>query len=1091
MTDIGSVRRPGFAVRLAIEGMGRLAAVVLAAVALAGVLPAGAAAAPVAGAGGKPGLFVMPEPRELTPAERAAVELAAAYMERGPAAWWDRLAADAPLRRLGREAALEEIGVRAGPADGATWQLLTPGPKFTPQTAVFGIDFPSGIDETLVLHLVDQGGWKIADVRITAEPLAAAAPRPAAAKGADRHRAAPSGPAAAPEPDPVDRATLLRAALGLFVLALAGALGTLLLAYRGRRKPAFAAGGVTALAAAGLGVCMVWASHAAPRPVAGGPAPAPTAASTADDSGVLRLGSLDSLRQALADGSDRAAIERRLAAPPADPALRGIQDLWRAQYLLVASDLKGAGALLDPLAAHTRAPLGDLLHARLAFRRLQREQTKTFYDAAIDDGLDVDLVRLEAAFAKSLTDQDDQGEVELARLTGMGSRLSEPWYAAARAAAVEDRMEEAENLLLRAWTLEPTPRGDLFEDPAFAFLVTRPKLFPVFQFNQAEEPRPAFTGARHPVTMPLSAEVTTCGESLHATVTGANLVVPGGAGLAPEGSAVEDATAWSKKADAKALAALPSLTQGMAAGAILQPRNLRIAQRAGRALAEQNRWAELLALTDPITADVAHAPSLLVRLRAQALQQLDRQEEARQLLIQLAKSDLAGRRPKAGTLIDLSELFAAAGEYDTAIKLSEKADRQLPAPRGEQRRKQLAMDRDLAASYASYKSEHFEVRYPKATGETYARGVTVVLEKERERLAKWIPGAGGKPVEVLLFPMREFFANFGGDMGVVGVFDGKVRVPFAEIKSLHPKLVAILSHELAHAMIAAATHDRAPHWFQEGMAEHVEMGMGRLNPLPDLARADRVLAFPTIDPILRGFAEPQLVDLAYGEAAWTINFIETRFGVPAIHRLLTAFAAGKQTDQAIQEACHLTLPEFDRAFWQWGATQAPQAREVEVRRYDLELKAQARQQQHKEVRDILRVGASDAARKAEEQEKAKADEKRRGMEAWHATYAAATAEIKGSVRAVFQRYKEGKAVDIVPACTNLSQAIPKLLEKPEVLTSPDPVVNDALRDAYRALGKMGSACLAGRDNEMTFLIGQADNALSLATSMLQPYGLTP
>jgi hypothetical protein len=1099
MTGTSTVRRPGFAVRRAGSGkIGRIAAVLLAALALAASLPAGAAAAAGTPGGGKPGLFVMPEPRELTPAERAAVELAAAYLERGPEAWWDRLAADAPLRQLEREAALEEIGVRAGPTDGATWQLLTPGARFTPETAIFGLEFPSGLDETLVLHLVDQGGWKIADVRITAEPLAAAPPRAAAAKGSNRHRAGSvppaGGPAAAPDPDPVDRSTLLCAALGLFVLALAGALSTLLLAYRGRRKPAFAAGGATALAAAGLGVCLAWASHAAAPRRSGGAAPAPNAAnaaSAADDSGLLRLAPLDPLRQALADGSDRAAIERRLAAPPADPALRGIQDLWRAQYLLLQSDLKGAGAILDPLAAHTRAPLGDLLHARLAFRRLQREQTQTFYDAAIDDGLDVDLMRLEAALAKSLTDQDDLGEVELARLTAMGSRLSEPWYAAARTAALEDRMEEAENLLLRAWNLEPTPRGDLFEDPAFAFLVTRPKLFPVFQFNQAEEPRPAFAGARHPVAMPLSAEVTTCGESLHVTVAGADLVVPGGAGLAPEGSTVVDATAWNKKAEAKALAALPALTQGLAASATLQPRNLRIAQRAGRALAEQNRWAELLALTAPVTADIAHAPALLVRLRAQALRQLDRQEEARQLLIQLARSDIASRRPKAGTLIDLSELFAAAGEYDTAIKLSEKADRQLPQPRGEQRRKQLAMDRDLAASYASYKSDHFEVRYPKATGEAYARGVTVVLEKERERLAKWIPGAGGKPVEVLLFPMREFFANFGGDMGVVGVFDGKVRVPFAEIKSLHPKLVAILSHELAHAMLAAATHDRAPHWFQEGMAEHVEMGMGRLNPLPDLARADRVLSFPTIDPILRGFAEPQLVDLAYGEAAWTINFIETRFGVGAIHRLIAAFAAGKQTDQAIQEVCRLSPSEFDHAFWQWGATQAPQAREVEVRRYDLELKAQARQQQHKDVRDILRVGASDAARLAQDQEKAKAEEKRRGMEAWHATYAAATAEIKGSVHAVFQRYKEGKTVDIVPACTNLAQAIPKLLEKPEVLTSPDPIVNDSLRDAYRALGKMGNACLAGRENEMTFLIGEADSALSLAARMLQPYGLTP
>ena len=67
-----------------------------------------------------------PAPRGLSEAERAGVELAAAYLQRGPQAWWERLAAAAPLRRLGQEVALDEIAVRAGPADGATWQLLTP-----------------------------------------------------------------------------------------------------------------------------------------------------------------------------------------------------------------------------------------------------------------------------------------------------------------------------------------------------------------------------------------------------------------------------------------------------------------------------------------------------------------------------------------------------------------------------------------------------------------------------------------------------------------------------------------------------------------------------------------------------------------------------------------------------------------------------------------------------------------------------------------------------------------------------------------------------------------------------------------------------
>jgi hypothetical protein len=1071
-----------------VRGLG-LAAALLLALALTGAGPASPAAA---GGAAKPGLGVAPQPRELSEAERAAVELAAGYLDRGPEAWWDRLAAEAPLRRLGREAALEEIGVRAGPADGASWQLLTPGEKLGPRTAVFGVEFPSGLDETLVLRLVDEGGWKIADVRITAEPLAAAPPRPdiGAARAAAVRRAAP---APAPAAEPMDRTALLRVALGLFLLALAGAAGTLAAAYRGKRRPALGSGAVTIVAAAGLGICLWTASHAAVRTPAARPAPPPAA----DGSGPLRLAALGPLRRALADGGDRAGIERQLAAPAADPALRGIQELWRAQYRLLESDLKGAGAILDrlppPASASplARAPLADLLHARLAFRRLQRGPTQELYDAAVDDGLDVDAVRLESALAKSLTDQDDLGDVELARLTEMGSRLGEPWYAAARRAVLEDRVGEAEDLLLRAWSLEPIARAELFEDPVFAFLVTRPKLFPAFQFGQAEEPRPAFTGARHPVPLPLRAVASTCGEALRVTLGGAELVVPGGAGLAPEGATVADAVSWDRQAEEKALAALPSLTHGMSAGATLQPRNLRVAQVAGRALADQNRWPELLALTEPLAADIPRAPALLVRLRAHALRQLDRPEEARQLLIQLARSDFAGRRPTAGTLLDLSELFAAAGEYDTAIKLSEKADRQLPQPRGESRRKQLAMDRDLAASYGSYRSDHFEVRYPQATGEAYARAVTVVLEKERQRLEKWIPGAGGKRVEVSLFPFRDFFANFGGDMGVVGLFDGKVRVPFAELKSLHPELVAILSHELAHAMIAAATHDRAPHWFQEGMAQHVEMGRGRLNPLPDLARADRVLAFPTLDPILRGFSDPQLVDLAYGEAAWTINFIETRYGTAGLHRLIAAFAAGKTTDQAIQEVCRLSPPEFDRAFWQWGATQAPQAREVEVRRYDLELRAQAGQQQRKEVRDILRVGASDAARLALDQTMAKIDEKRRGMEAWHAAYAAGAAEVKGAVQPIFQRYRQGKAVDIVPACTTLTQAVPRMLDRPELLTSPDPDVNDALRSAYRALGKLGTACLAGRDNEMTFLINEADVALSQAARRLAPYGLTP
>ncbi|PYQ61100.1 MAG: hypothetical protein DMF53_15760 [Acidobacteria bacterium] len=1021
-----------------------------------GAILAGAGPAPVP-AGGKPPLGELPRPREISAAERAAVGLAADYLQRGPEAWWEQLSANAPLRRLGRAAALEEIGVRAGPSDGASWQLLTPGPKLGPQTAAFGVELASGLDETLILHLVDEGGWKIESVRISAEPAAAPG---ASSKPAPKHPSKPApGAAAASAPSSGSPAWL---PLALFALGLAGAAGAFLLARGGKRRLALIAGAATVAVGAAVGLWM-WMAAAPAHLVARAVRPAPT---PVIDVGFLRLGPLGPLRWALAEGKDREEIERRLAAPVADPMLREVQMLWRAQYLLLESNLKAADAVLADLPSPARAP-------------------------AIAGGLDTDMLHLESALGKLLTDQEDLADVELSLLTQTGSRLSEPWYTAARQAAVQDRESEAEDLLIRAWHLEPVARAELFDDPVAASLLTRPKLFPEFHLGDPEEPRLPPEGPRRPLPLPFGAQAATCGQALRLTVGGGELAVPVGATLAPEGTPVEDARTWSRHAAEKALADLPAINGPAAPGQILQPRRLRLAKLASEALAEQNRWKDLVALTAPLVADVEHAPASLVRLRAQALRQLDRRDEARQLLIRLAKNDFANRRPAAGTLFALSELYAAAGEYDTAIKLSQKADRQLPAPRGERRRKQLALDRDLATSYAVHKSDHFEVRYPKATGERYASAMAEVLEKERLRLERWIPGSGGKPVEVCIVPIRDFDENFGGDMGVIGLFDGKVRVPFAEIRSLHPKLVAILSHELAHAMIAAATHDQAPHWFQEGLAQHIEMGMGRLNPLPDLVRNNRVLAFPTIDPILRGFAEPQLVDLAYGESAWMINFIETRYGIEGVHRMIAAYAAGKTDEQALQTLGGATPASFDRAFWQWGATQAPQTHVVEVEPYDLELAMKESRAHRQDVRSILRVGTSDQARQREARQKQESEDLRNRMAAWHATYETKAADVKRAVKPIFQRYRQGAQVDIIPSCTELTKTVPQMLDDASVWTSPDTNVNEALRNAYRAIGRLGQACMAGRENELSYMLVEVDRALDVAAKLLSPYGLAP
>lgn len=1045
-------------------------------------LPAAAAVSPAAPAA-KP-----TKPRELSAAERAAVELAAAYLHQGPEAWLPRLQKSSPLGRLPAQEARQEILARVGPPEGSTWHLVTPGPLFDDKTAVFAIDYASGLDETLILRLVDQGGWKIAAVRTSIDRAGSrAAPW--------RTGEAAAAPARESQDETADGASLSGrvswgGALAAVAALILGGLGAWLGLRKGRRPLAIAAACGAAVAIA-LGAWGTWGLGSRPAPP---PAEADAGRAAPGAEALVRVGELSSLRAALTTGADAAEIDRLLGMAPARPELRDVRDLWKAEHLFATADLNAVETLLGRFPSPAPYPAADLLRARLAFRRLQREGIGKAYERAIDNGLDHDGLRLESVVAQGLTDDVIGAEVAVDLMVEMGSRSAHAWYAAAEVALGEDRLDEAERLLRAAWQLEPVRRQELFAEPAIAALAARPAIFPLFELGSPEEPRVPPAGARRPIALPAGTSAATCGQSLRLMVGSAELLVPGGALLAPDDAVLEDAEAWSRHGEARAMAALPSLMASAAAGESLSPRRLRLSEEAGGVLAEQNRWQELISLTEAVSRQVESSPAILVRLRARALRQVGRKDEARALLMRLAGSDIANRRPTPGTLFELAELFAAAGEYETAIKLSRKADSQLPVPRGELRRRQMELDKELSASYATYSSAHFDVRYPEATGETYARGIALVLEEERTRLLRWIPNPGKARIEVHLFPLQQFFGTFGSEY-VIGLYDGKVRVPFADLQSLHPELVQILSHEVAHAMIAGATRDQAPHWLQEGLAQHVEMGVGRINPLPDLARTGRALSFPTLEPILSGFAEPQLVDLGYAEAAWSLHFIESRFGVKAIHGLLAAFAAGSTTGQALQQVTRLSPAGLDRELWRWGTSEAPQSWSLDVRRYDLDyesklLREQGRSRENGPAAAAV-VGEKTTEEPADELVEGREDEIRRKMNKWYGRYTQRAAGVKQALKPLVEPRRPG-APPVDPAlCDSLVAEASRALAELPLWTCPDSNVNRTLRGAFQTFVEIGKSCQQRRPKEMAALIAHANEQLARAAQLLEPYGMTP
>ena len=865
-------------------------------------------------------------PRPLTDAERQGVIFAAEYLERGPAAWWDHLSRTSPLRRLGREAALAEIEVRAGSPAEAQWELQATAPELAASGALFALQFPSGVDDTLILSLVPEGGgWKIDSLRISAEPVAASDESfaTAAATAAD-------GAAGEAEARPAASSRRLAALLRwpLWLIGGVAALGLLLLGatWDQRHRWGVALGvGIAGSLIVAVALAALVVPRLGSRKTAG--------AAKELDSAELR--SLLPLRRALTQPGG--------SVPEAAPAVvkdRGatgrIARQWWAQHLLGRMNGQGVDQLLLGFPSPGRFPLAELLRARLAFLRLQELPTATAYQRAATVGAPREGLLSESAQAFLVLGFRGHAQKFLEQLRELGSRRADTYFELAEMAVRDHRLAEAEDLFRTGWRLQPIARSEVMDRPALIALFQDAQIRRLIHLDSATDPIVTCAEvSRRALAPPAGFEARLLGETLRLTRGPAELRVPGGCDLAPPGTRVDYAGVWNDEREAKMLAGLPALlAAGHTPGALAQPSLRRQTVDTAEALAGRQRWAEVLTLTDGLSREVASLPSGLMRLRAEALRRAGRTGEARDLLVRVVQGDKAGQRMDPETLYQLADLLTAEGNFDMALKLVAKANSQLPFEAGDERVRQLQMEKRLAVSAEVYRSPHFEIHYPPGRGEGFAKNAARILEAERSRLQAWIPLSSSKSTEVHLLHFADFQAGYSPGMDILGLYDGKIRVPLGDAPKFGTFVVSILTHELAHAMIAERTGSRAPHWFQEGLAQHVEMLQEGVNPIQGYRDKDNLLGFPLLEPAI-GSLSPSLIAIGYDESRWTLHYVEHRYGRAGIHRLLDAFNAGKTTDEAIATLGTSTV-QFDHDLWEWGMTQAPEVWKVELVRYERE-----------------------------------------------------------------------------------------------------------------------------------------------------------
>src|SRR5437588_1299348 len=544
--------------------------------------------------------------RPISDAERAAVAAAADYLSRGPDAIYARLTDRSPLRQLPKAQALDEIEVRLGPPAGAGWELQTVVPALKDEMTSFAVSFPSGADETVMFQMA---GEKIGNVRILAEP-------------SDIAPLFPAEPSAAP----AEERSPLPLGLGLLGVAL-----SLAAAFVPRLRHVLL---IIAIAAVGAGVYL------------GVPWPASELVTVATKKAAYpRLGALLPLRRAIAAGTggvDAALHQIRLKGLAHDPSasLRaGVATMWKAQTDLQQMHVDDAARALSAFPSPSQTPLAEILRGRLAFFQGKEVDAVVAYEHAVSLGPGRDGLWLEAASALETFGFADRAETYLRRMARMGSRDANVYYSLAMLAGEKSKVDDAENALYRAWNLRPAERGRLFSLGALWATLRRPRITGVIRLNSASEA--TFTSGSvslRPIALPADAQCSVSGDFLHIQIGQQELAVPGGAVLAPVGTRLVDAGAWSRVDEQKALQDFAQLVAvARNAGAYTQPLLRRRIEHCADALALHNRWQDVLQLTNGISAKSENVPTNVLFLRDIALQRTQRVDEAKSLLRGLAR----------------------------------------------------------------------------------------------------------------------------------------------------------------------------------------------------------------------------------------------------------------------------------------------------------------------------------------------------------------------------------------------------------------------------------------------------------------------
>ncbi len=216
------------------------------------------------------------------------------------------------------------------------------------------------------------------------------------------------------------------------------------------------------------------------------------------------------------------------------------------------------------------------------------------------------------------------------------------------------------------------------------------------------------------------------------------------------------------------------------------------------------------------------------------------------------------------------------------------------------------------ADFRQQESSHFTLRYEGSqTADALRTQVLDALEADYRDLSNDL-GASPRNIYVSLYTDEAFFDVTHAAAWTAALNDGKIRIPISGIKAVTPEMASVLRHELTHSFVAQITHNRAPVWLNEGVAQ-LEQGSttGAIGPrLAALYVSGRQIPLNQLEGGFQDYSSAE-ASVAYAESLAAVEYIRATYGLSDLARLLQRLGEGQSVESALRSTVHAGYAELE------------------------------------------------------------------------------------------------------------------------------------------------------------------------------------